>query len=394
MARYSVYEGFMDDLNKKVAKIERKCAKLGCEFKYEIVGEEYKTVEVEGQKHTLKYIVIEAEGTAIINGWEFVASVEHTEAGNVYGKAMTDVELPERFKCADPYCEHCNTRRIRKNTYIVRNTDTHEFKQIGKACLKSYTNGMSVEAATFAASLKDVFAEASERTPSMGLGYRFYYDTKELLTYCAETIRHFGYVKTGTEGSTKERSNRFYKVGTEQGRMNYKDIEATRAEMERVGFKADRQESRELAEKALAWIADQEDTTDYIHNLKVIASMEYINEGKTGFLASLIPTYSKAMQVEEQKRAEKAASDWVGNVGDRIKIEIADARCITSWESSYGYNTTIVSIYKITDTNGNVYTWKTSSSIDEDAKTLTGTVKAHNEYKGIKQTELTRCRIS
>ena len=42
----------------------------------------------------------------------------------------------------------------------------------------------------------------------------------------------------------------------------------------------------------------------------------------------------------------------------------------------------------------NVYTWKTTTSI-EDRKILniTATVKKHNVYNGIKQTELTRCKI-
>lgn len=42
----------------------------------------------------------------------------------------------------------------------------------------------------------------------------------------------------------------------------------------------------------------------------------------------------------------------------------------------------------------NVYTWKTSNCLGENSiKSLTGTVKTHTEYRGIKQTELTRCRV-
>ena len=46
--------------------------------------------------------------------------------------------------------------------------------------------------------------------------------------------------------------------------------------------------------------------------------------------------------------------------------------------------------------DGNVYTWKTGKYIDDtvDEMSITGTVKAHTEFRGIKQTELTRCRVA
>ena len=49
-------------------------------------------------------------------------------------------------------------------------------------------------------------------------------------------------------------------------------------------------------------------------------------------------------------------------------------------------------IYKIVDIDGNIYTWKTSGGIAEETTEIVGTVKAHNEYRGTKQTELTRVR--
>ena len=78
----------------------------------------------------------------------------------------------------------------------------------------------------------------------------------------------------------------------------------------------------------------------------------------------------------------------VGNVGDRITVQIADFGIVTSWATEYG----MTYIYKIVDTDGNIYTWKTSGGIAEETTEIVGTVKAHNEYRGTKQTELTRVR--
>ena len=43
--RYSIWEGNMESLMKKVTRIQNKCKKYGCDFHFEEVGEEFKTYE-------------------------------------------------------------------------------------------------------------------------------------------------------------------------------------------------------------------------------------------------------------------------------------------------------------------------------------------------------------
>lgn len=45
MERYSIYEGRMEDLMKKITRIQNKCKKFGCDFHFEQVGEELKEVK-------------------------------------------------------------------------------------------------------------------------------------------------------------------------------------------------------------------------------------------------------------------------------------------------------------------------------------------------------------
>lgn len=108
----------------------------------------------------------------------------------------------------------------------------------------------------------------------------------------------------------------------------------------------------------------------------------------------------------EQEAAEKAKSQFVGNVRDRITIEIVNHHSF-SYETVYGYSY----IHIMKDADGNVYKWSTGNSlgyevepdrpnasdwhhIDEDEHfTIIGTIKEHAEYKGTKQTVLTRCKI-
>ena len=411
MERYSIWEGFMSEVEKKVATIQRKCEKLGCDFHFAKVGEEIREVKNFTNKDpytgkpsivNCKFIICEAEGTAVINGWEFVASVEHTSKGNIFSKALIDVEIPERYRDSDPYCEHCKSHRMRKDTFIVRNTETGEFKQVGKSCLKDFTFGMSASTAAYMASLKTIFEEVEIREIGGGMAwFQKYYETDEVLRFAAETIRHFGFSRSNDDTSTKSRVSEFFAVAHNDTRIwDPKKITRVRNLMEQVGFNPDSDEAKEMVEKAIAWLDSQEARNDYLHNLKVATSLDHVDGGKFGLLVSLFPTADRELEKEAQRKAEAAKgakSEYVGKIGDRIDVEVESVKCITSWESCYnGYSTTTTYIWKIVGKDGNIYTWKTSKYISEDVPPtkIKGTVKEHKEFRGTKQTELTRCKIA
>lgn len=183
-----------------------------------------------------------------------------------------------------------------------------------------------------------------------------YIETAEAMRYIAETIRCFGYVSSTADRATKQRA-------------------------------------RELVNDILVWISKQPESNNYFHNLKTVCSLEYITFDNFGLLASVFPTYDRNLEYEAQKFEEQEAdkaSEYVGNIGDRIIVQIKDFAIVTSWETQYG----LTKIYKIIDVNGNVYIWKTSGGLAEDAIEIVGTVKSHNEYRDVKQTELTRVRTT
>ena len=117
---FDIFEGNMERLREKMKKMEKKCAKHGNPFHYEEKGETFKMVDVlvpgtnETEKRVLRYIVVDVSGSPIINNWKFIASCTHTAYGNIFGKACWDVEIPKRYYHSDCVCEHCNSRRIRK----------------------------------------------------------------------------------------------------------------------------------------------------------------------------------------------------------------------------------------------------------------------------------------
>lgn len=257
MEQFAIWEGHMENLMKKVKTIRNKCQKYGCDFHFAQVGEEIREIPdpeicdpFTGKPvlRRFKFIIVEAEGTAIINGWEFVASVEHTENGNIFSKAMTDVEIPERYRTSDPVCEHCQSKRTRKSTFIVRNTQTGEFKQVGNSCLRDFTFGMSASFAAQVASWRSIFEEAEEEHIGHCSWAQKYFSTIEILRYTAETIRHFGYSKSENTGdSTKDRTLDFFHVCHGDTRyMLDEEVSRVKNLIARVGFNPESPEAVQM----------------------------------------------------------------------------------------------------------------------------------------------------
>ena len=85
-------------------------------------------------------------------------------------------------------------------------------------------------------------------------------------------------------------------------------------------------------------------------------------------------------------------SQFVGEIGERLRGIPMSVRNITGFDSAYGYKW----VYTFEDENENVYSWFTTSQqpIAVGMECLvTGTIKAHVEYKKVFTTQLTRCSI-
>lgn len=405
---FKIAEVNMDRFEKKINRIKNKCSKYGNPFTYEIKGECFEEIDNPDyepgsglpKKVTIKKIIVNVDGTAIVNDWEFVANVEHTESGNVFRKSPDiDYEIPQRYYDSYPVCEHCKTNRVRKMTYIVKNKKTNEFKQVGNSCLCDFIKGRSAEEMAQYISLYNTLISGEYSEP-LGSGFQRYYETKELLSYMAETVRLLGYVKRKDDdgnwntNSTANMVERFYKadhnlfVSFERGVE-----EETLMIMEKIGFNHENEEAKKMVTDVLEWINTTKDNSDFIHNLKVVTKLEYNSWDKVGILCAIFPSYKRAMEWKSQKEKQQKAdkeSGYVGEIGQRISIENVQTIIVSSYETDFGY----VYIHKFTDENGNIYIWKSSSGSHAEATKVKGTVKEHSEFKGVKQTILTRCKVA
>lgn len=403
MERYEIYEGNFERLQKKLARIENKCKAYGCTFYFKEVGETFKEVkdEATGDKKNLRFIIVEVEGTAQINGWRFVATIDHLEAGNVIRQFDETIQIPEKYRHTDPICEHCQTSRRRKDTFLVYNEETGEFKQVGRSCLLDYTGGWSSEDITRYISWFDSIIGGYEAVGGFG-SWENYYPVEDILACAAACVKKLGYHNSQSDDATRDIAKCIYKVeaGLPIFPHQYEEsVRKLKAEKD-INGKADDVVAE--AKAARAWILAEEvdEYNSYMNNLKVICSSDYCSARNLGYLVSLIPTYFKHLETEEARKVretrrqkEASASKHIGKIKDRITVE-ADMRFVTSCDSIYGWS----ALYKFVTDDGDVLTWWTSSDVDiEGGQTrrvrVTGTVKEHDEYAGVKQTVLTRCKL-
>lgn len=120
---------------------------------------------------------------------------------------------------------------------------------------------------------------------------------------------------------------------------------------------------------------------------------ECTHESCAGFLRFNNDIKQKA---EEKAKALKPESQFIGKIGDKITVEAKHTH--SAWfesKSPYTHRIETTYIHNFETPEGNVLTWKTGSypEISSEKLTITGTVKEHSEYKGVKQTVLTRCKI-
>lgn len=100
------------------------------------------------------------------------------------------------------------------------------------------------------------------------------------------------------------------------------------------------------------------------------------------------PRLIKALIKERTPKGPE--SSFIGAVGEKLQLKVTIERSF-GFDSKFGYTY----IHKFRSESGDVLVWKTGSSLEQNhgQAILKGTVKAHTEYQGEKQTELTRCKL-
>lgn len=387
-------------------KLVRRANKLGIEPPaFVVLSEEIRPSKVQKKRWSedkndyetywediaLLYKMVQLQNPIVqVAGWEFAATLEHLGTEGNITHNISGSDLPIRYRNCDPGCDHCQTKRYRKDTFVVFNRETNEYKQVGSSCL---TDFLGVDGSLFAAmaeiySTATELASASESSSPGSCGDFFdYLDT--YLSYVAETIGVSGWLSR--------------KVARELDKMATSDVAYRHLHPSPYDRMLDRlfdkpsEKSILLAKDSIAWcenLSDAEvEASEYLHNIRVIARRGIVGTRQYGYAASIVSSYQRALGDKANKERNNQArntSDYVGEVGKRTNFNVMVEK-VLEFEGTYG----LTLIHLMADEVGNRLVWKSSGKAFEIGVPIRikATVKRHGEYKGIKQTELSRCSL-
>lgn len=309
------------------------------------------------------------------DGYSVVAKVEHLDGGNVV-RVIGGVEHKIEWNELKPRCEHCGGNHGQRTTFIVRDEAGND-KQVGRTCLKDYC-GIDPKHIGWAYELRDIILDMEpERYDFTNHAVAYAYSTVGMLALALRVKRQYGYVKSDEPNSNKERL-------IELARRNERPTED--------------EENQASEMMNVIKNLDANDAFQYmLNNVRTLAMSGYCKASHLGYIAYApvaYERYQKAQEREkarqEEQKAERNVSEYVGEVGQRITVDVESMKLVTSWETQWGYTY----LYKIVDAAGNVLVWFASKTIDEaKAKKVKATIKDHSERDGVKQTVVTRCSI-
>jgi len=404
MATFEIPDYNLPKLEEKIAKLNKTAVKLGVpQITVHVSGYQNRlladlfpnsllpngTPRYKDSTACIRFAVVQVQGeTPRINGWQFLATIQplRDEEGKQTGKNMLRVVpgiegMPDKYREATNYCDHCQTNRMRNETYVVMH-ELGETKQVGKTCLKDFLGHSNPEKiaewTTTLANLADLCGSYGPRGPLVdGSQWELRYPTEDFLTYVAAAIRVDGWI-----------SRKF-------SYMSGKPATASVA-MEQISLRDDKytptSEDRALGEQTALWMEGLElrqDNNDYMKNLATVGSVGCVERRTAGIAASGISAMKREFgeSLIPEKKDRPAAANYLGEIGERITVDVT-VDVVRAYQNDWSSGF----IFKMHTASGDVVTcFNLKGGANEgDKLTIKGTVKKQNEFKGQKETVLNR----
>jgi hypothetical protein len=426
-ATYEIPVFNMESAEKKLKRLVRRSEKLGVGgFGYEVSEARIAKRDM-GRDFHGKKIVAEMEVCDVtvtgdapkLAGWVFAATIEHEAAGNIIRRVPgVELEAPVSFRSVDRKCDHCRTARGRKDTYLVFNEERGEWKQVGKKCLENF---LGCDVSSFLSILEcwSTLGSLGDLDPEEFFSYgrgEIAYRLLDLLTYVNLVVRLEGWVSRTTARDGLACAS----VDTATWVMSPSLTEKEARAKAKYTDKMTNADS-EFAAAAVKWVkADWgskafERRSEFEHNMLIAIDDEHcVSRRKTGIVASLIQCYRRHLSIVEERKAEREGllNEHFGSLEPERK-EITRGKNKGQFrEKARRYELTLkivkiidiendwgtTFIHKMRDDEGRSFTWFGSSRLYDGENsaneggvvTATWGIKKHDEYKGTKQTVLTR----
>jgi hypothetical protein len=164
-------------------------------------------VDEEGysRKQTISWTAVTLNaGVIAVGPYELLCKLE-TVDGGVLRLTVPGITTPidPRFGTDTQVCEHCKTRRRRKDVFVVHNRETGAQVQVGRTCLQDF---LGVDPAAILARwqfLREIEDMEREERDSWGRGEIYREDTLQVLTLACTIVRLRGWCSRAQSEATQ-----------------------------------------------------------------------------------------------------------------------------------------------------------------------------------------------
>lgn len=386
----------VNELHARIAVLNRKAVKYSIPPIVTVLGTEIVT-EVGDQKYLNTPVTVAFEPIVVAGSWSFAASIEHEVIDGKFKNLVSGYNLLKedevKYREYSSDCSHCQTKRQRNLTYIVRSA-TGETRQVGSSCLKDYI-GVSVEAAVMSLTILSELSQLDDEEDGFGrrtagscqLDY-----LKEVVAMTIAVVSKHGWM-------SQAKANMTLKNITTKS-LVYSYLHPTPYDKERL---YPTKEQNELADSIISrWEStllvkfetsnDLLDTFQYKVALSV--ALGYVKPKVFSIIVAAANRESGIIQKE--KNPDKEKDEFIPNCVEKDKVVLDLTVCrITKIPGDYG----TVSIMNFKDYEGRKVVWFASSEIDETAWIIGQSYKIKATIKDFKdnvkfgkQTTITRAK--
>jgi hypothetical protein len=399
-----------------VHTFNRKVQRLNKRAKLDLAFAEYTVAPGVSQDGTRKYTVrFEA---AVVGGYKIAAVITLTDSGylasRVAGTSKSDVEDVLAFTERGGECDHCRALRRRKTTYVLRGISegARKLSVVGSSCIEEFIGPSAPALGDYAEMLSGLENEMNEAASQASMNPERAASLSEYLAYVHMNVRTHGWrskksaIATGgptTAGEAWKALVRRRKVsadfkGMSESGVPERDVETGDLApeilaMERAEAPSEQDLMRAEADLFLAegvLFEEHRVLNEYESALFAVVKQGFAFGRNMGLAASIYAYCVRRRGTERAAKATKVLNEHVGVVGERSTHRVL----VQKISELPGYMGGSTWLHVMLDEAGHKLKWfATREKLDEGRwYEITGSVKSHGEYQGLKETQLTRCK--
>jgi hypothetical protein len=399
----------VESFKKKFKSLSKKAKTLECDIPVLTITEETKVIQSSTSagslfsiNNVIEYTKVIFKGEApVLDEWKVIAKINHKKTENGYENSielasresddLKQLEQIETFH-KTPHCDHCETSRFRKSTFLLKHVDTSEVVQVGSTCVEDFVRESSLASVLHYFSTLEFIRGNKEHSGSAEIEHSHSaIALKDLIKITLLTINKYGFLnkKDSEFAGEYPTSTIVFSILNNTDLLDVKTDFITKEMVDSCNV-----------DEILSYITTEIPSqslspfTANLINATKSGVINLTNKYSVALTVGAIGGYLKKKEKEKRKIAEQDlfTKEHFGLVGQRSTYTLSFLNSKDEY-GEYGEKTT----YFFIDLKGRKFKWVCWGNrpevdfIEGNKYTIKGTISKHEDYD-VPTTVINRCR--